>query len=391
MGDNGRRCNPLFNRNRLKLGVFATNVSNGCAITLAEGRFETTWANTRAVNTLADQAGLEALVPVARWKGFGGPSNFNGTCFETFTWAAGLAAQTTQAAVFATAHVPTIHPIVAAKQGTTVDHISGGRFALNVVCGWFRPELEMFGAPVLEHDEAYAYAAEWLQVVRLLWTAEGEVDYTGRFFTIRRGFHEPKPVQRPFPPVMSAGSSPVGRRFAAQYADMAFTQLRPAEFEEARAEIAALRRLAREEFGRELQVWTTAYVVCRPTEREAREYLHYYVYERGDWEAVENLTRIMGMQKRHLTPARLEQLKAQFVAGWGGFPLVGTPEQIVEALLQAARVGVDGVTLSWVSYEAELRQWTTEVLPLLEQAGLREPVKRTDALSGRDALSSHAR
>src|SRR5579883_976451 len=372
--------NPLFNANKLKLGVFATNVSGGCAITLAEGRFATTWPNARAINTLADRAGFEALVPVARWKGFGGPSNFNGTCFETFTWAAGLAAQTECAAVFATAHVPTVHLIVAAKQCTTIDHISGGRFALNVVCGWFRPELEMFGAPTMEHDTAYAYAAEWLDVVRALWTSEGEFDHAGRFFRVAKGFHEPKPLQHPLPPVMSAGSSEVGRRFAARYADMAFTQARPADFAGTRAQIAELRRLAREEYGRELQVWTTAYVVCRPTEREARDYLHYYVHERGDWEAVENLTHVMGLQKRHLSAEALEGLKAQFVAGWGGFPLVGTPEQIVDALVQASRAGIDGVTLSWVRYEAELRQWIAEVLPLLEQAGLRQPCPAPDRL-----------
>ena len=61
---------------------------------------------------MADRAGIEALVPVARWKGFGGKTNFNGTCFETYTWAAGLAAATRQVAVFSTSHVPTVHPIV---------------------------------------------------------------------------------------------------------------------------------------------------------------------------------------------------------------------------------------------------------------------------------------
>src|SRR5690348_610862 len=173
--------NVLFNDNRLKLGVFGLNVSNGCAATTAEGHLQPTWQNNLDIAVMADRAGIEALVPVARWKGFGGPTDFNGTCFETFTWAAGLAALTDHAAVFSTAHVPTVHPIMAAKQCTTVDHISGGRFGLNVVCGWFAPELAMFGAPVMEHDTAYEYAAEWLDVVRALWTTEGEFDHEGRF------------------------------------------------------------------------------------------------------------------------------------------------------------------------------------------------------------------
>ena len=126
--------------------------------------FVPTWDNVKRLTRMADTAGFEALVPVARWRGFGGVTNFNGACFETFTWAAGVGGVTDRAAVFATSHVPTIHPIVAAKQATTIDHITGGRFALNIVCGWFVPELEMFGAPIMEHDERYAYATEWLEV-----------------------------------------------------------------------------------------------------------------------------------------------------------------------------------------------------------------------------------
>jgi FMNH2-dependent dimethyl sulfone monooxygenase len=83
--------NALFNDNRLKLGVFGLNVSNGCAATTAEGHLQPTWQNNLDIAVMADRAGIEALVPVARWKGFGGKTNFNGTCFETYTWAAGLA------------------------------------------------------------------------------------------------------------------------------------------------------------------------------------------------------------------------------------------------------------------------------------------------------------
>ena len=61
---------------------------------------------------------MEAMVPVARWKGFGGNVNFNGTNFETFTWAAGLAECTEQITIFTTTHIPTVHPIVAANMAT---------------------------------------------------------------------------------------------------------------------------------------------------------------------------------------------------------------------------------------------------------------------------------
>ncbi|HEY7062415.1 MAG TPA: LLM class flavin-dependent oxidoreductase [Chloroflexota bacterium] len=379
-----RALNPLFNDNRIKLGVFALNVSSGCAITTAEGRLELTWPTVRAIARLADEAGFEAMVPVARWLGFGGPSNFNGDSYETYTWAAGLAEATEHLAVFSTSHVPTIHPIVAAKQATTIDHIAGGRFALNVVCGWYTPELEMFGAPIMEHETRYEYATEWLEVVKRLWTAEEPFDYEGRFFQIKRGTQQPKPIQQPFPAVMNAGSSGTGRRFAAKYADMVFTGL-GRDGNDLKADVANYRRTAWDEFGRELQIWGHWSVICRPTEREARDYLRYYVYEKGDWEAASNLIAINQVQSgdgrwANRSPEELEAIKARYIAGWGGATLAGTPEMIVDRLIELADAGIDGVVLSWVNYEAELQEFAASVLPLVEQAGLRKP--RPTALAG---------
>ena len=77
----------------------------------------------------------------------GGSVNFNHRNFETFTWAAGLAASTDEIGVFATFHVPTVHPVRAAKEVVTIDHISGGRFGLNIVAGWNEREIAMFGKP----------------------------------------------------------------------------------------------------------------------------------------------------------------------------------------------------------------------------------------------------
>ena len=232
----GRPHNPLFNDNKLKLGLFGVNVSNGCAITTIEPRHKVTWPGSLAIAKAADRYGYEALVPVARWCGFGGESNFNGTCFETYTWAAGLGQATENICILTTSHVPTIHPIVAAKQAATVDHITNGRFALNIVCGWFSPELEMFGVPQLEHDTRYDYAAEWIEIIKLLWSREKEFDYEGKFLHINKGFAMPKPLQQPFPALMNAGGSGKGRHFAAKYCDMAFVLLTSHNLEDGRAQ-----------------------------------------------------------------------------------------------------------------------------------------------------------
>ncbi|HEY8695341.1 MAG TPA: LLM class flavin-dependent oxidoreductase [Chloroflexota bacterium] len=363
--------NPLFGPNRLKLGVFGANLGGGCTATMAEGTLEATWPATLEVARLADEAGIEAMVPVARWKGFGGPTNFNAESFETYTWAAGLGAQTKRIAVFATSHVPTVHPIVAAKQATTIDHITGGRFALNVVCGWFEPEFAMFGRSLMDHETRYEYAAEWLDVMLKLWTCEDEFDFEGRYFKVEKGFHQPKPIQKPYPPIMNAGRSGTGNRFAAKYSDMIFTSLWEYGHEDATGRVNALRKLARDEFGREIQVWTTGFVICRPTEREARDYLHYVVEEKGDWEAMLNLQRIQRMDNPNVPEAELRARRARMLAGYGGHPLIGTPEQITDTLSQLSRTGIDGIVISWVNYQDELRHWISEVMPLLVQAGLR--------------------
>jgi alkanesulfonate monooxygenase SsuD/methylene tetrahydromethanopterin reductase-like flavin-dependent oxidoreductase (luciferase family) len=372
--DSGRDTNPLFNDNRLKLGTFGTNVSNGCAITMAEEAFVTTWPNTLAAAQEADALGLEALVPVARWKGFGGSSNFNGTNFETYTWAAGIAQATRHTCVFTTSHVPTVHPILAAKQATTVDHISGGRFALNIVCGWFAPELEMYGAPIMEHDTRYDYAAEWIEIMKLLWTRQEEFDYEGKFLRVTKGFAMPKPIQKPFPPLMNAGSSGRGQHFAAKYCDMAFVTIDADDLDRSEAHISAYRRLAREEYGREIQVWCNAYVVERETQQEADDYLRYYVVERGDDAAVETLVRVQGEQMRRLLPQKLEKLKFHIKAGWGGYPLVGTAEHIARRVVKLSQMGVSGLLLNWVDYIDGMRRWRQGVMPLLEQAGLRRAI-----------------
>ncbi len=96
---------------RLKLAVFGLNVSGGCSMTSAPGTLQITWEESKRIAQLAEGAGFDALIPVARWRGMGGTTNFNHRSFEPFTWAAGLAAVTERIGLFATCHVPTVPPV----------------------------------------------------------------------------------------------------------------------------------------------------------------------------------------------------------------------------------------------------------------------------------------
>lgn len=362
--------NPLFNANRMKLGVMAFNCSLGSTVTADPAAWELTWPNNIELAKLADAAGFEALLPVGRWKGYGGETNFNGSSFESFTWAAGVSAITQQIAVLATVHAPLVHPVTAAKQSATIDHISGGRFVMNIVCGWNKPEFEMFGAEWRDHDLRYDYAAEWIGLIRRLWVETGEFDFEGRFFTGKSLWSNPKPIQSPVP-LMNAGSSDVGQAFSAQHCDMNFVMLRQKSETEDRTQIAHLKRMALEN-GRQSQCWIHAYVVCRETEQEARDVLYRYVKANGDWATAERMVEMFGMESRTLDKDVLEAFKFHFIAGHGGYPLIGTPEQIVSQIDRLSALGVDGILLSWLDYLGECQQWVDDVLPLMEQAGQRK-------------------
>ena len=146
----------------VEVGNFQTT-STAVADERLDGRLDITWPNTVALAKLADEMEFEALVPVARWQGWGGKTNPQGPGFEAYTWAAGIAASTQKPGVFSTSHITINHPIIAAKQSAVIDHISQGRFTLNLVTGWVQPEIEMFGQPLLSHEERYACAEEWLR------------------------------------------------------------------------------------------------------------------------------------------------------------------------------------------------------------------------------------
>lgn len=366
--------NPMFNDNKLKLGIFGSNCSNACAMTLAETSFAPTFEKNVEIAHLLEASGFECMVPIARWRGFGGPSNFNGRNMETYTWAAALAAVTRSIVLFATSHVPTIHPIMAAKMATTIDHIAKGRFGINMVCGWFTPEMEMFGVKQMEHDTRYEHATEWVEIVLKLWTEEW-FDYKGKFLTVNQGFSDPKPYQKPRPLLIGAGTSPKGREFAARYCDINFAILE--DLQNGSAWVSAIKKLAWNDYKREIGTFTYCYAVVRDTEREAREYYQYYVKEKGDWDAANNVCNIFGIQSESATKEYLDKFRENFIAGWGGYPLVGTAEQVTNKLLELSRTGVDGTLISMVDYNAELPYWNEKVMPLLEQAGLRKPLSRS--------------
>ena len=369
-----RETNPAMSPRRLKLGTFQTNLDSGCVMSDLDGRVDITWPNTVALAKLAEQMEFEALVPVARWQGWGGKTNPQGPGFEAYTWAAGIAASVPKVGVVSTSHITINHPIIAAKQSAVIDHISDGRFILNIVTGWVQPEIEMFGQPMLSHEDRYACAEEWLAIIKRLWTEDASFDHDGRFFNIKKGYLAPKPIQHPYPAIMNAGASELGRHYAVKHCDLVFTVIRTGGLEECTRHVQAYHTLAREQYDRDIKVWTLVNIVQGETEKEARDFYNYYVHQQGDWEAAKNMVEIFALEtnKRNVTPERIKPLQEAFIQGWGGLPIVGTKEQVVDALATLSKAGLDGVLVAFPRYEEGMRQFRDVTYPLLKQAGLRD-------------------
>ncbi|WP_339165182.1 LLM class flavin-dependent oxidoreductase [Siminovitchia sp. FSL H7-0308] len=356
---------PLFNDQKMKLGVFGSNCSYGVMASLAPSTYEVTWDHTVKIAKQAEDLGFEAMVPIARYKGMGGESNFNGENYETHTWAAGLAQATEKIMVFSTIHVPAKHPVVAAKESVTVDHISGGRFGLNLTMGWYAAEMGMFGVTQREHDERYAYGSEWTDIMKKLWTVDGEFDYKGKYFDLKRLEAEPKPIQEPYPVLVNAGNSPAGLEFCAKECDFNFIAFATAG--EAKETAARVRGIARNH-GKNLGILSYGNIISRETEKETQE-LYNQILDMGDWGVAESVSKGLGSES-----GSFEQIKAmqeRFITGYGGYPLIGTPEQVVDQLVKISEAGVDGMLLGFLDYHEDLKFFGDHILPLMKQAGLR--------------------
>ena len=357
---------PLKGPNRFKLGAFSMNADGGLAITRAPERWGASWADNLAAAQIADAAGFDFLLPIARWRGFGGATRAREHSFETFAWAAGLAAATKAIALFMTVHVPLIHPLHAAKALATVDHISAGRAGLNIVCGWNPAEFAMFGAA--PDERGYDRAREWLDVIERAYAAAEPFDFDGAYYRLKGVVSRPASLQTPRPVTMNAAFGPPGRDFAAERCDYLFSTFSRLEDGRGHVEDIGARAAAR---GRRVGVYTVAHAVCRETDAEAEAYYERYAVELADDAAVDEHMRGKQAHSGSHDAEAYRLHRKRFAGGAGSFPLVGSPRRIADTLAALAGQGYEGAALSFVNYREELPFFAARVLPLLREAGLR--------------------
>jgi alkanesulfonate monooxygenase SsuD/methylene tetrahydromethanopterin reductase-like flavin-dependent oxidoreductase (luciferase family) len=361
----------LGSRNRFKLGLFGANCSSGRAVTKVAERWSGSWADCLRLARLADEAGFEFILPIGRWKGYGGDTDYQGETFETVTWAAGLLAATRRLTVFGTVHAPLIHPVIAAKQFVTADHIGEGRFGLNLVCGWNEDEFDMFGATLREHAERYDYAQEWLDTVKRAWGDETEFAVEGRFLRLKQVRAKPKPFGGSRPIIMNAAVSPIGQAFAIRNCDALFSNASLGKLDAFAAHVKNVQAQARAQ-QRDIEVYTVGVVTCRPSNSEAQDYYRYCVIDNADWAAVDHIMAMRGVTP-DIYPKDFAERRLYQANGMGGLPIIGDPDQVAAGLQHIHAAGARGIALSFVNYLDELPFFCAEVLPRLARLGLRHP------------------
>lgn len=359
---------PMRGPDRFKIGVFSMNADGGLSLTTVPERWPALWSEIVEVARMADEGGFDFLLPIARWKGFGGEMNSREWSYETLTFAAALAGVTKRIALFSTVHVPMVHPVFVAKALTTIDHASNGRAGINVVCGWNPEEFAMFGLELIE--ERYEQGLEWFEIIERIYTSREPFDFDGKYYRLKGVSGLPRPVQPGRPVTLNAAFSPPGRDFAARAADFLFTTF--TEIEKGREPIEDMKRRAAVT-GREVGIFSTCHVVCRPTQAEAEAYYEHYASTMADQASVD---KYMGAKEKFSNSHEAEAYRLhrkRFAGGAGTYPLVGTPQHIAEEMVKMSEVGFAGITVSFVNFKNELPYFIETVMPLLEEGGLRAP------------------
>lgn len=311
---------------------------------------------------LAERLGVSGILYPIRYVGRIGGTGVESGQLDPLTVISAMAMKTEKIHMLAAVLPGFIHPVTLAKIGATIDVISNGRFHINLVSGWFKAEQEAFGIEWIHHADRYRRSAEYLQVVKGLWT-EDQFSFDGEFYNIERGTLSPKPIQKPYPAIYQGGNSEESQRMAAKHSDVYFTNGAPEE--ELTEQINKVRAFSNEE-NRTLQYAVAAYVIARETEEEAlAEYEH--ILAHADEAAIaqfKSAKETKGMWKNATTIS-------DFVANNEGFRvgLIGSYEQVAQKLRQLEDIGIDKVLLAFRYPLQELPTFFEHVAPKLQKIG----------------------
>jgi len=363
-------------RQPLLLGLFLPIQDGGWTPSTLPRTTSWTWDYNLALTRQAEALGFDLVFGLAQWaskNGYGGETKYREVSLDAFMATAALAGATERILLLSTLHVlyGPWHPVHLAKFGATLDHISAGRWGMNVVTGYAEREPAMFGMKKVEHDKRYEMADVFAQRLRQLWAGTENLTVDGPWWAMEDAFVTPKPRHGRPVLVNAAGSAP-GIAYGAKHSDLMFiTSPGGNQLEDAVASLPPHIEAIREAgTGRRhpLRTLINPMVICRDTEREAVAYRD-AIEAAADEQAVEGFAE---HGRRGDAQAWRNQRRTHRAIG-GNLHLVGSPEQIVDGFLTLKKLGCDGVQLTFYDFAPDLAHFGEKVLPLMEQAGLRVP------------------
>lgn len=374
-------ANPLLSRfddDQLILGLFLPLQEGAWSPSAAPRATDWTWEFNKQCAILGEEQGYDLAFGLAQWLGkggYGGEINFREHELDPLISTASLAAVTERIALISTVHVLYgWHPVHLAKYGATLDHISGGRWGLNVVTGYKPAEYRMFGLEPIEHDLRYDMADEFTRTMKELWAAEENLDIAGKYWSAQGAHILPECVSgRPL--LVNAASSGAGLEYAAEHSDLIFiTSPGGANLDEAVASLPAhnarIKELA-ERKGRRVKTVINPHIIMRETDAAA-EQAYQDILDQEDTVAADNFVAAFtgGDNKSWRGHSR-----NQWVVG-GNVHLVGGPERIVEGIQRLKDAGCDGIQVNFFDYLPDMHRFADLAMPLMVDAGLRKETAR---------------
>jgi FMNH2-dependent dimethyl sulfone monooxygenase len=362
---------PVVTPDPLKFAYWVPNVSGGLVVSKIEQRTHWGLEYNIKLAQIAEEAGFDYALSQIRFTAGYGAENQH----ESVSFSQALLHATTRLKVLAAILPGPWHPAVVAKQLATIDHITNGRIAINVVSGWFKGEFHAIGEPWLEHDERYRRSEEFIRALKGIWTQDN-FTFAGDFYRFRDYTLRPKPVQKPHPEIFQGGSSRGARDMAARVSDWYFTNGNTVE--KIAEQIQDIRAKAAAE-GRDPgtpKIGVNAFIIARDTEEEAKRVLA-EIIAKADTEAVNAFGDAVKQAGKASPEGQGNWATSTFedlVQYNDGFRtnLIGTPEQIAERIVAYKQAGVDLILGGFLHFQEEVEYFGKRVLPLvreLEQAG----------------------
>ncbi|MUM08951.1 alkanesulfonate monooxygenase [Mycobacterium sp. CBMA 213] len=335
-----------------RFGVWAPVYGTWGARTHPTEAPDASYRRTRDVIVRAEELGFDSTLVAQHVLHPGSPEH---DVLETWSTLAGLAEATSRVELIGAIKPLLFNPLVFAKTVANIEQIAADRLAINLVSGWFLPELEAIGLGDINHDDRYGYSSEWLDVVGRLW--RGGAIESGLGGAVGAGA-QLRPALERKPRVYLGGESEPARALAAAQADVFFLNGRPPE--DVAVIVDDMRRRDRNKL-EPLQFGLSAFVIARETEQEALrefEYLQSLVDSSGQRDRTAGTDPATAMFKVHENVARVGT-NGGTLAG-----LIGSYEQVAERITTFATLGIDLFMLQFQPLEAEMERFATHILPL---------------------------